>query len=184
MQVKDNKQKKEAKKAAKTDKQQKINGLLNRSNTANEIKDIPIEKNNLNSKIPDKKENKGGQLNRKWASLDNMAENFEVKSDFAEKKGKKLEENGVKPNVPKAAPKKLNKSTNDSVDTDSTGSKNDGINIVKNSVKKGVKVGSRQRNYESFGSNDRPPGKRSQRNRKRENHVPLGMYKCILHKNN
>lgn len=173
--VKETKQKKEVKKSAKGDKQPKVNNLLNRSNTSTEIKDIPLEKANGSAKNNDKtKEGKGNQLNRKWASLDNVSEAFDVKTDFNDRKIKKPEDNVAKNVNIKANQKKNGKSSNDYVDTDSGSGKNDSINITKNSAKKVGKVGVRTKIYENFGNSERPPGKRAQRNRKRENHVPLG----------
>lgn len=174
---KDNKQKKEVKKTkeCKVDGKQAKTSTLNKSTTA-EIKDVHLEKNLHNKSTNEKnhsKDSKTGQLNRKWASLDNVNNIFEFKVEYGERKTKKIEDNSK--NASKTNPKKTNKSfIHDTADTDSASGKNE-ITVTKTSVRKMNKSGSKQRSYEAFGSNDRPPGKRmQQRNRKKESHVPLG----------
>lgn len=176
MEVKETKAKKESKKNIKNESKEKKT-ILNRSSTSNEIKDIPFERINQNGKSTEKVgKEKGHNLNRKWASLDNVSEKFEAKEYLPEKKGKKNEESSSRNNTAKMNHRRLNKSTNEG-DVETGNGKNDSVNITKNVPKKPMKIGGKPRNYESCGSgSERPPGRRVQRSRKKENHVPLGNF--------
>lgn len=169
---KENRQKRDNKKF-KSEKVSKTNNVLNRSNTNSEIKDIPNEKISSSVKNSDKsiKNGKTNQLNRKWVSLDNVAETSEELKVGAQK-NKKTEDSSGSSKSSKN-PKKIFKNVGDFTDTDSGSNKNESSSINKSAVKKGVK-GPRQKSYDSFTNNDRPPGKRGQRIRKRDSHVPFG----------
>lgn len=169
---KENKQKRDNKKF-KSEKVSKANNVLNRSNTNSEIKDVPNEKFTTPVKNNDKslKNSKTNQLNRKWVSLDNVAETSEELKVGAQKNKKTDDASNSSKNAKN--PKKVFKNVGDITDTDSGSNKNESSNINKSAVKKGIK-GQRQKSYDSFANNDRPPGKRGQRIRKRDSHVPFG----------
>lgn len=171
--VKESKIKKEAKKNTKSEKLQKLNNSLNR-NIINDAKETSADKSTHSSKNQDSKLNKDikpNQLNRKWSSLDNVTDTFsENKADIADtSKPKKFEDN-VNKNNSKTSTKKPTKSSNDFVENSNT--KPESSTAVKTTSKKNKILG-RPRSNDSFGTNDRPPGKRSQRNRKRENNSRL-----------
>ncbi|KAI4461896.1 dnaj subfamily c member 14 [Holotrichia oblita] len=158
------------------DKFIKANSVLNRASVNHEVKDLNCEKSNQLPKSTEKiKENKPGQLNRKWVSLDNVSESFnDIKSEISEVKNKKTEEVNINKNNIKNLQKKSTKNNSDHVDTDSSSNnKNESGNSSKNSVKRGLKSGSKQKNYDSSSNNDKPPSKRNQRNRKRDGQLPL-----------
>lgn len=165
------------KKNSKSEKLQKTNLTSNRTSTNNEIKDLNIDKtNHLNKSTEKPKENKPGQLNRKWVSLDNVSESFsDIRNEIADVKSKKSEEVVINKTI-KSGQRKSTKNTSDHVDTDSSSNnKNESLNSSKNSVKKGVKGGSKQKNYDSSSNNDKAPSKRNQRNRKRDGQLPLNI---------
>ncbi|KAG5892352.1 hypothetical protein JTB14_011218 [Gonioctena quinquepunctata] len=166
--AKETKPKKEGKKSTKNDKGQKNTSTLNRSNTNNDIKDLPLEKNSNQTKAEKIKMQKGNQLSRKWASLDNITDPQIGKIEDAKKK-KNEDKNGCKLNV-----KKLNKTFNDIVDVECDNTKSETFNVTKNGLKKITKPSARPKMNDS-GSGERPPGKRNQRTRKRESHVPFGI---------
>lgn len=169
---KDIKLKKDNKKAAKNDKDKKITATLNRSNTSNEIKEIPCEKNAQTILKNEKnKTTKNGQMNRKWASLDNISENLQ-KVDDSKKKKSDEGSNGTK-SLGKQPTKKINKTIDIGELESENGSRVEATNINKNGIKKVSKVNNRPKSNDSFGSSERPPGKRNQRLRKKEN-VPFG----------
>ncbi|KAJ3643277.1 hypothetical protein Zmor_026000, partial [Zophobas morio] len=173
--TKETKQKKENnKKNGKTEKTQKVNCSLNRSNTNADIKDIPLtEKTTFIKTSGDKdKRNKSTQLNRKWASLDNINEPVNNAKVEDGKKKKNEEMNNGKNLMQKPNFRKVTKS--ESPENESSGSKNETY-VNKNGLKKVNKFSSRPKNSESFGGNERPVGKRNQRTRKRENHVFFGI---------
>lgn len=174
---KDNKLKKESKKNLKNDKTQKINNTLNR-NSNNESKDLS-EKNTQPLKNNEKanKENKTGQLNRKWSSLNNVTEIFpETKSDSENNKSRKYDDTINKNSKNQ---KKFSKTTSDYVESDSISNKVENFTITKTAIKKNKYVG-RSRYNDSFGNTEKPPGKRTQRNRKRENNISLSMLSSIM----
>lgn len=166
---KETKPKKDGKKIPKGEKEKKNSGL-NRSNTNNELKDLPLEKNLNQSKSEKFKSTKNGQLGRKWASLDNISDPH-MKLDDAKKK--KNDDNTHSKNTPKQGMRKLNKTLNDIPNVDAE-IKCETFNVVKNCLKK-VKPSTRPKSND-FGSAEKPLGKRNQRTRKRECHVPFGMY--------
>lgn len=176
---KENKQKKDNKKSSKNEKSSKLPGALNRSNTSNDVKENITEKSTpvTKSNIKITKNIKTNQLNRKWVSLDNVAAEgvVESKVEMHQKNKKNDETNNVNKNINKNLKKPTTKTNvGDNTDTDSGNNKTESFTVNKNVVKK-VGKGSKQRSYDSFGSSDRPPpGKRGQRVRKRENHVPFG----------
>lgn len=173
---KENKQKKENKKSGKNEKPSKLLGSLNRSNTSNDVKENIMEKGTPITKSNNKisKNLKTNRLNRKWVSLDNVADDSIESKVELQHKNKKIEEtNSINKNVNKSVKKTIKNNITDNTDTDSANNKTDSFTFNKNAMKK-VGKGSRQKSYESFGSSDRPPGKRGQRVRKRENHVPFG----------
>lgn len=173
---KENKQKKDNKKGSKNEKNSKLSSTLNRSNTTNDVKENLTEKctPTTKSNIKISKNVKTNQLNRKWVSLDNVAEGtVESKAELQQKNKKNDEINNVNRNLSKNAKKTAKTNVADNTDTDSGNNKTESFTFNKNAIKK-VGKGSRQKSYDSFGSNDRPPGKRGQRVRKRENHVPFG----------
>lgn len=176
--VKENKIRKEFKKSTKNEKLQKLNNNNAGRNVVADSKEILLDKSNHSSKNQDKlqKETKPNQLNRKWSSLDNVTEAFsDNKTNNGDNtKAKKFEENINKSNS-KINVKKVTKNTNDFVDNSAI--KAETVSTSKTSTKKNKLVG-RPRNVDSFGNNDRPPGKRSQRNRKRENHSRFSKYLC------
>lgn len=167
------KPKKENKKTAKNDKEKKTSATLNRSNTANDIKEIPNEKNAQTNFKNDKiKSAKNSQMNRKWASLDNISENLQ-KGDDSKKKKSDEPSNNNKTSGKQSASKKINK-TIDIGELDNGNGKNETISINKNGIKKVNKINNRPKSNDSFGNSERPPGKRNQRTRKKEN-APFGM---------
>lgn len=176
--VKEIKNKKDAKKSLKNDKCIRQVGL-NRSNTNNDIKDM-YDKNstgkNNDKNIP--KHNQNNQLNRNWVSLDNVTESSSTTkkgSEEMKKDQRKPEE--VKPDntVPQSNYRKTDNTSNEPIEKDVGNVKNDFVVNGRNIVKRGVK---KQRNHETLNSSDqRPPGKRNQRNRKRGCQFPLG--NCI-----
>lgn len=173
---KDNKQKKENRKNSKSEKSSKLPGTLNRSNTSNDVKENSVEKGACATKsnIKTSKNVKTNQLNRKWVSLDNVAETSVDSKVELQQKNKRYDEiNNVSKNVNKNGRKSAKSNVTDCTDTDSGNNKTESFTFNKNAVKK-VGKGTRQKSYESFGSSDRPPGKRGQRVRKRENHVAFG----------
>lgn len=171
---KEAKPKKDAKKGGKADKEKKTNGILNRSNTNNDIKEIPLDKGLNAVKTEKTKNSKNGNLSRKWASLDNLADNIQKVDDV--KKKKPEENNSIKSPIKPQPSKKVNKTVNDIIDLEIDNGKIESVNITKNGVKKVNKPAVRPKSNDSFGNNDRPPGKRNQRTRKKENHVPFGKF--------
>ncbi|KAJ8961048.1 hypothetical protein NQ314_005977 [Rhamnusium bicolor] len=160
------------KKNAKSDKSQKVTNTLNRSNTNNDIKDIPVEKNSVHTKTDKTKVSKTSQLSRKWASLDNISDPQINKID--ESKKRRNDDNMYNKNFTKSNSRRFNKTVNDVTDLDEN-IKSETLNITKNGLKKISKPSVRPKSNDSFGSSERPPGKRNQRSRKRENHVPFGI---------
>lgn len=171
---KETKPKKDAKKGSKTEKEKKTNSMLNRSNTNNDIKEVPLDKSMSAVKTEKTKNSKNGNLSRKWASLDNLADNVQKVDDS--KKKKQEENSSTKSSIKPQTSKKLNKTVNDIIDLELDNSKSENLYITKNGVKKVTKPTVRPKSNDSFGNNDRPPGKRNQRTRKKENHVPFGMF--------
>ncbi|CAG9829749.1 unnamed protein product [Diabrotica balteata] len=171
--TKDSKPKKDSKKNNKNEKNQKMNSTLGRGSTNNDmkgnidLKDVPNEKN-LNQTKSDKKTAKGGNFNRKWASLDNIADSQIKVEETKKKKNDDCKGSGQK------FSKKMNKTMND-VNIESSNSKAENFNLTKNGLKKISKPIARPKANDSFGSSDRPPGKRIQRSRKKEAHVPFGV---------
>lgn len=173
---KENKQKKESRKGSKNEKTSKLPGTLNRSNTSNDVKESVTERGTPATKSNNKisKHIQTNQLNRKWVSLDNVTDGtVETKVELQHKQKRNEETSSINKNVHKNTKKTANSNASDNIDTDSTNNKAESFTFNKNSIKK-VGKGSRQKSYESFGSSDRPPGKRGQRIRKRENNVPFG----------
>lgn len=176
MDSKDNKQKRDNKKGSKNEKTSKLPGTLNRSNTSGDVKENTVDKGTTATKsnIKISKNIRTNQLNRKWVSLDNVADtSVDPKIELQQKNKKNDDVSNVSKNINKN-PKRIAKSNvTDCTDTDSGNNKTESFTFNKNAVKK-VGKGTRQKSYESFGNSDRPPGKRGQRVRKRENHVPFG----------
>ncbi|RZC42394.1 hypothetical protein BDFB_010747 [Asbolus verrucosus] len=176
--TKETKQKKDSnKKNGKSEKTQKVNCSLNRSNTNADIKDIPISDKSaqfIKSSTEKDKRNKGTQLNRKWASLDNI--NEPINNAKVDDKKKKSDDiiSSSKNLMQKSNFRKVTKNNGDSTENESGNSKNETLYVSKNGLKKVSKFNTRPKNPESFGGNERPPGKRNQRTRKRENHVFSG----------
>lgn len=177
--IKENKIRKESKKNIKNEKLQKLNNNTGR-NVVIDSKEILADKSNHSSKNQEKlhKDTKPNQLNRKWSSLDNVTESFsDNKTNNTEtSKTKKFEENINKSNT-KINVRKITKNTSDFVDNSAAKAEN--VSVSKTSSKKNKTVG-RPRNVDSFGNNDRPPGKRSQRNRKRESHNRFSKYSSAI----
>lgn len=168
------KPKKENKKSAKNDKEKKVTTTLNRSNTSNEIKEISNEKNAQTMSKNDKnKSTKNSQMNRKWASLDNISENL-LKVDDSKKKKTEEPSNNNKTLGKHQSTKKVNK-TIDIGELENENNKNETITINKNGIKKVNKINNRPKSNDSFGNSERPPGKRNQRTRKKEN-APFGKF--------
>ncbi|CAG9862001.1 unnamed protein product [Phyllotreta striolata] len=163
--AKDNKLKKDCKKNCKTEKNQKVASPLGKFNVTNDIKDASNEKSTVHIK-QDKKPVRGTNFNRKWTSLENIADSH-IKVE--ETKKRKPEEK----NCPKNS-KKFNKLVSE-INVEENISKCVGVNLCKN-LKKTIKPIVRPKPADSFGSNERPPGKRIQRSRKKDNHVPFGVF--------
>ncbi|XP_060530097.1 uncharacterized protein LOC132704220 [Cylas formicarius] len=168
--AKETKLKKESKKSSKAEKAQKVGSQLSRSNTNNDIKDIPNDK--FFTYKAEKKIAKTNQLNRKWASLDDISEPSANKIE--ENKKKKQEEN-VNRTVNKPLKNKINKTLNNIPDFQSESLKPETYNITKNNLKKN-KISSKQKQGELQNVSDRPTAKRTQRNKKKENHVPFALF--------
>lgn len=164
--VKDSFQKKEVSKKNKIDKNIKLNQLLNRSNTNNDlnIKDLHFEKNS-NTKNNSKTKNKNEKLERKWASLDNINEsgnkNEKIKKKDVEETNKSSSKNSSK--------KKNNNF--EANETESGNSTSETYVISKNGVKKNNKVKSKMDTL----SNERSFGKKSQRTKRKDNNRLLGI---------
>ncbi|EFA12112.2 hypothetical protein TcasGA2_TC002258 [Tribolium castaneum] len=174
--TKDPKVKKESgKKNGKIEKTQKVNCSLNRSNTNADIKDIPISEKTQFIKTSDKdKRPRSTQLNRKWASLDNINEPINnIKVDDGKKKKDEVT-NSTKNLSQKSNFRKVTKNPGDSPENETfVGKNNETLYVSKNGLKKTSKFNnSRTKNLEA---NERPPGKRNQRTRKRENQVFFGI---------
>ncbi|VEN55463.1 unnamed protein product [Callosobruchus maculatus] len=170
--AKDAKPKKDNKKNTKAEKDKKSNSLLNRSNTNNDIKDLPSEKSIVHNKTDRNRPVKSNQLNRKWASLDDISDTQTSKVDDSKKKQK--DDQSMSKCNSKSNPKKPNKPMKDITDPEADAVKIESFSITKNGLKKVNKPNARQKPNDSFGSSERPPGKRGQRVRKKENHVPFG----------
>lgn len=174
--IKENKIKKESKKSTKNEKLQKLNNSNSTRNIIVEKEVSSTDKTTHTSRNTEKpnKETKPNQLNRKWSSLDNVTDTFsEIKTNVIDNtKMKKHDENVNKYNA-KINAKKVTKNPNDFVDNTSV--KTENISVSRTTSKKNKLLG-RPRSNDSFGNNDRPPGKRSQRNRKRENHGRFGNF--------
>lgn len=173
--VREAKQKKEnGKKPTKSDKSQK--SASSRLTNGNEAKN---DKNSQNHKANDKasKETKhASKMSCKWASFDNLDESVEDES----KKNKKNDDSNGSKGFAKVTQVKVGKGSNDFEENDSSSSRNDTFNITKTTNRKGPKITPKQRNSDGFGSADKPPGRRGQRFKKKENHVPFGNYQLIL----
>ncbi|KAK9876895.1 hypothetical protein WA026_015931 [Henosepilachna vigintioctopunctata] len=172
--IKDTKLKKESGKKNKSEKILKPNTPLNRSSTNNEfnLKEVPTEKNQ-NLRNGDKNKCiKTNQLDRKWASLDNISE----PSIKGNKLKKKDEESS---NLNKSTCKKT-KNTSNILDGDSNNVKNETYLISKNGLKKGIKTNGRLKNNDSPNASERPPGKRNQRLKKKDNNAVIGFLKQKL----
>ncbi|KAL3269972.1 hypothetical protein HHI36_009027 [Cryptolaemus montrouzieri] len=172
--IKDTKFKKESNKKNKSEKTLKVNIPLNRSSTNNDLnlKDVTFEKNQ-NIKNGDKNKNlKNGQLDRKWASLDNIAE--PLNKDIRSKKKEEENINFSKTN--------LKKTKNNSNVSESEGSsvKNETYMISKNGSKKGNKSFSRLKNNDTSNGVERLPGKRNQRIKRKDNNSMIGFVKQKL----
>ncbi|KAJ8946885.1 hypothetical protein NQ318_008241 [Aromia moschata] len=165
--VKEPKPKKENKKNPKSDKSQKIY-----RNTNNDIKEIPTEKNSTHTKSDKTKLSKSNQLSRKWASLDNISDPQVNKNDDSKKK--KNDDIAYNKNLSKPNNRKINKTVSDVTELNLDNNKTETLNVSKNGLKKINKPIARPKVNDSFGNSERPPGKRNQRSRKRENHVPFG----------
>lgn len=178
--LKESKQKKENnKKISKNEKGQKANNSHRLNNS-----DVKIDKNNVSNTKSNEKTTKNGksnQLNRKWASLDNVNGSGSDLNEDDTRRNKKTEESNFNiKSSSKINQQKSGKRSTDFDDTDSGSNKNDTLNITKTSIRKGNKLNIKQKNPDGFGSSDKPPpGKRSQRIRKRENHVPFGGFLLI-----
>ncbi|XP_056635210.1 dnaJ homolog dnj-5 isoform X1 [Diorhabda sublineata] len=170
---KDSKPKKDSKKNNKNEKNQKVYTAIGRNNVNNDfkvnadVKDISGEKNSTQTKS-DKKTVKGNSFNRKWASLDNISD-----PQMKVEENKKKKNDDDKNTIQKSS-KKFNKTLND-VNIECNSSKSENSNTTKNGLKKICKPSVRPKQNDSFGSNDRPPGKRIQRSRKKENHIIFGV---------
>ncbi|XP_068898991.1 dnaJ homolog dnj-5 [Tenebrio molitor] len=177
--TKETKQKKDnSKKNGKTEKTQKLSSSLNRSNTNADIKDIPISEKTaqfIKTSSDKEKRNRGTQLNRKWASLDNINEPINNTKVDDGKKKKSDDAINNKSLTQKANFRKTAKNNSDAVESEATNSKNETLYVSKNGLKKTNKFNGRPKNSDSFGGGERPPGKRNQRTRRRENHVFLGI---------
>lgn len=171
--VKDAKPKKDNKK--NTNKMQKT---ITRSNTNNDI--VTNDKMNVNQTIKIEKNNnkttKSNQLSRKWASLDNISEPMKVNNKSTAddtKKNKKFDEN--RSTTKKNFDRKLNKTLNDMVDIENVPNKIETINVNKNGLKKTSTNTINKSNLKRQNDfNERPPGKRNQRTRKKDNQVLFG----------
>ncbi|XP_066248016.1 dnaJ homolog dnj-5 [Euwallacea similis] len=158
---------KDSRKNGKIDKTVKVSNTLNRSNTNNDIKDLPIDKPFSTSK-PERKPIKASQLNRKWNSLDNIAEPS-VKIEEPKRVKKPEEVYSTKPlnKVKNKANKNLN-NFSDEVSDDA--GKNESASVIKNLSKK-TKSSVRPKQNDNSGTfSERPSSKRNQKARRRDNH--------------
>lgn len=170
--VKETKPKKENKKTTKNDKSQKSNNNINRT-LNNDIKDLNVDKSQFTKSDKNVKTNKTNQMPRKWASLDNIADPSSTKTDDKKKKSDDKDKNYIKQS------KKVNKTVSDITDIETVPIKTESLMNNKNGVKKIVKPIGRPKPNDSFANSERPPGKRNQRTRKRETHVPFGKLYCF-----
>lgn len=120
------------------------------------------------------KTGKPNQLNRKWVSLDNVNESSEDLKEELPKTKKNDDASNASNGVIKNRKKTSMKSSIDSADTESANGKTEPTGVSKISTRRCFFRGTKQKNYESLSSSERPPGKRGQRIKKRECHVPFG----------
>lgn len=165
--MKENKLKKESSKKSKSEKVLKPNTPLNRSSTNNDlnIKEVSFEKNQSLKNSDKIKISKTRQLDRKWASLDNISEpqNKNIKN-------KKKEEDNQSKNIGKKV-----KNVNNTSESETNSLKNETYWVSKNGVKKGNKINNRSnKNNDNANGNERPSGKRNQRVKKKDNNIVIG----------
>lgn len=178
--LKDLKQKKDTNgKNNKSNKAEKTPKITSRSSNA-DMKDPIIDKATQFIKVGDSSKEKKhrSQLNRKWASLDNINDPF---LNVTEKK-KKNEETTPSSNgkcfIQKSCFRKFAKIasdfTNDATTDNVSNRNNETLYVNKNGLKKTNKFGAKPKTTETFGGNERTSGKRNQRIKKRENHIFTG----------
>lgn len=156
---------KEARKNGKIDKAVKAATLLNRTCNS-DFKDLHIDRSLSNIKM-EKRNVKPNQLNRKWNSLDNIAEQSAAKVE--EPKRKKVTDDVYSSKPINKTKTKANKSVgNFSEDVSDENVKIESVNVNKNSAKKSKSTGRQKQADGSFGASDRPSSKRNQRIRKRD----------------
>lgn len=180
---KDKEAKPNKKDAKKVVKQVKPNNSLNRSNTSNEIKDLGNDKvNNFKNSEKSVKDNKNNNLNRKWASLDNVADSYsDFKNELNDVKKPKPKVDGglsaaVNKTQSKGSQKKILKNESSDADTTST-NKSDTLTNSKVTARKALKTPGRVKNHDNgFNNDSRSSGKRSQRARKKDSNVLFGVY--------
>ncbi|CAG9760773.1 unnamed protein product [Ceutorhynchus assimilis] len=168
VEAKDVKFKKDTRKNGKLDKACKTTNVLNRSNTNNDMKDLPAEKTTSNLKT-EKKSIKVHQLHRRWASLDNITDS-EPNSMKTEEQKRIKKQDDTKLNKAK---NKFSKNINNLADNVSDNIvRAESIAITKNMLKKN-KGNARQKQGEREGSER--PSKRNQRARKKDNQPTFGI---------
>lgn len=172
--IKESKLKKDSNKKSKSEKVIKPNTPLNRSSTNNElnVKEVSLEKNQSIKNNDKNKISKPGQLDRKWASLDNISE-----PQNKNKSRKREEDHSTQT---KNVSKKV-KNTNNVSESETNCVKNETYWISKNGVKKGNKTNNRlNKNGDIANGNERPPGKRNPRVKKKDNNIVIGFIKQKL----
>ncbi|XP_018335888.1 dnaJ homolog dnj-5 [Agrilus planipennis] len=176
--LKDFKNKKEnCKRIPKEKIHKNVNVNRNNNNGSSNNNESKIDKNTCNNKTKEKqnKENRPAQLNRKWSSLDNVtsvSDDFKPVSESLNNTDSKCTKKDIEDHIPpknntKINSKKVSKPV-DNEDTDSNNGKNESFISNKSSLRKN-KFASKPKYSDGFGSTEKPPGRRSQRSRKREN---------------
>ncbi|XP_050310674.1 uncharacterized protein LOC126746457 [Anthonomus grandis grandis] len=158
---KESKVKRDAKR--KSDKNSRGGITLNRSNTNNEIKEIPSDKG-----LPktDKKQTvKVSQLNRKWSSMDNLSAH---KSEEPKKKREEAK------NVGKSKSKAAKSVSYVAGEVSVASAKVEPVSSGKNLAAKKSKV-SRQRPSDNNGAGDRSSSKRAYRTKRKEDQPALAL---------
>ncbi|KAH1009269.1 hypothetical protein HUJ04_001648 [Dendroctonus ponderosae] len=173
IECKDVKFKKDARKNGKIDKPGKSSNLLNRSNTNNDIKDLPGDKTLIINK-PEKKNVKPNQLTRKWASLDNIAEPAAKAEE--PKRIRKQEESYTNKPVNKTKIKSTKTINNPADEVFDDAVKAESVNITKNLLKKNKPTARQKQNEGHSSGSERPSSKRPLRSRKKESQLIL----CVL----
>lgn len=178
--------------SGKKGKNDKAGQKITRSNTNSDIKEIPDADSAKSNSKSDKKSAKSmNQLNRKWSSLDNINDTptkpkiiEETPSANSASKKRRPEDNSMTKGVktPNLNTRKVTKTFSDIADIEAVQTKPETATFNKNGLKKAntsTNKTSRPKSNEygvGGSGSERPPGKRMQRNRRKDNEVPFGVF--------